>query len=412
MAVIGISLRLDAQGALPTSKDPRDPSWMGKEGAARLAVLPPAPLAPIALGRRDFSPQAVGVTTAVDVTAERNSETSMSGPTRLMTGAFDPAFLFIVLFPLVIIALSFELLSGERERGTLAMLLSQPVSQGDLVMGKAAARAAGLSGLTLGFALIGLVVGGADLSSGASWLAAGLYCLILVAWALFWFAAAVAVNAWGSSSARNALSLVGIWLVLVVLIPGVVHVSVDAADPAPSQIELMHTTREAAQNEEKSLVGMQGRHDQDTGTQDYAQKMADLQERLAASSTPVVAEARAQAAKRESLVSSLQYLSPAMVVRSALEDVAGSGPVRHRRFEEQVDAFHLEYRRFFTERIKDGQRIGADDVDAIPTLDFEEERASTLAQRVLVSTLFLFVLAGLLIRFSWRKLRNIGRLTR
>jgi ABC-2 type transport system permease protein len=111
------------------SNDPRDPVYMGKEGAIRVLALPPTPLAPVAVGQRDLQPQAVRVNTDVHISAERETETAMSGPTRRMTGAFDLAFLFVVLFPLVIIALSYELLSGERERGTLAMLLSQPVSQ-------------------------------------------------------------------------------------------------------------------------------------------------------------------------------------------------------------------------------------------------------------------------------------------
>ena len=41
------------------------------------------------------------------------------------------------------------------------MLLSQPVSQGDLVLGKATARAIGLCLVTPLFAIIGLVVAGA-----------------------------------------------------------------------------------------------------------------------------------------------------------------------------------------------------------------------------------------------------------
>ena len=147
---------LDGSDKPLTSADPRSAIWMGQKGAASLAVLPPAPLAPLAVGQRDLHPQAIRVNTDVHLTSERETETAMSAPTRLRTGAFDPAFLFVVLFPLVIIALSYELLSGERERGTLAMLLSQPVSQRALVLGKAGARAIALCGVTLLFAVLGL----------------------------------------------------------------------------------------------------------------------------------------------------------------------------------------------------------------------------------------------------------------
>ena len=104
--------------------DPRNTVWMGQEGHARVAVLPPAPLAPIAAGQRDIRPQAVRVTSNVDLIHERETETPMIGPTRMAGGAFDAAF-FVVLFPLVVIGLSYELLSGERERGLQCSYLSR-----------------------------------------------------------------------------------------------------------------------------------------------------------------------------------------------------------------------------------------------------------------------------------------------
>ena len=47
------------------------------------------------------------------------------------------------------------MLSGEREHGTLAMLLSQPISQQSLVFSKALARAVMLLIVTLGFLCLG-----------------------------------------------------------------------------------------------------------------------------------------------------------------------------------------------------------------------------------------------------------------
>ena len=59
-------------------------------------------------------------------------------------------------------------------------------------------------------------------------------------------ALAVAVNAWGRSSAGNALSLVGIWLALLVVVPGLASVAVDALHPSPSRVELVNVARDAA----------------------------------------------------------------------------------------------------------------------------------------------------------------------
>ncbi len=388
------------------ARDARDPVWMGQDGAARIAVLPPAPLAPIAVGQRELHPQAVKVNTGVHITAERETETPMSGPSRLMTGAFDPAFLFVVLFPLVVIALSYELLSGERERGTLAMLLSQPLAQRALVLGKAAARALMLCSVTLGFALLGLVLAGASIA----WLPIVLYALVLVAWALFWFACAILVNARGSTSARNALMLVGLWLVLVIVVPGLVHVGVDALYPPPSRIELMHEAREAARDAEKELDGLVGTHDDKSKQTGFAAKVVKVQEELARRSSPVLKELRDQLAKRQALVSKLRVLSPAIMVQLALEDIAGSGAERHHRFEAAVDDFHEEFRAFFVPKIKAGTRLTRADLDALPRFEFVEEPASDLSARVLLGVFGLLLLAAILLGFAWPALKKVGRL--
>lgn len=402
--------KLEATNAPPSGKDPRDPVWMGREGAARLAVLPPAPLAPIAIGQRDLYPQALRVDSEVFLATERETETPMVGPTRLTTGAFDPAFLFVVLFPLVIIALSYELLSGERERGTLAMLLSQPISQRALVFGKASARLAVLCGVTVVFAVGGLLVAGADLGAGGA--AIGLYVAVLVAWAMFWFAAAVAVNAFGRSSANNALMLFGLWLLLVVVVPGLVRVGVDTLRPPPSRVEMLHEAREAAQALERELAGLEGRHDRDTTTLAFAQKRVQVQTDLVRRAAPVLADLRAQQTARQGLLDGLRFLSPAMIVQQALEDLAGTGARRHQRFEAQVDAFHARFRGQIFEKIQAGARLDAAQVAALPTWRFDEEPMGTLATRILTGLLGLLLGAALLMGLAVTGLRRVGRLTR
>ena len=405
-------IRLEKGNTPIRAKDPRDPVWMGEHGAARLATLPPAPLAPIAVGQRDLHPQAVQVTTEMNLTTERKTETPMSGPTKLRTGAFDPAFLFVILFPLVIIALSYELLSGERERGTLAMLLSQPVSQTQLVMGKAGARALALSLVTLLFALAGLLLAGADLSEPDAWKHVGLYAGILVVWALFWFAAAIAVNAWSPSSARNALTLVGLWLVLVVVVPGLVHVAVDTLYPPPSKIELLHEAREAAQEVESKLNDMQGRHDVNPQQEGYAARVVQVQEELASRSEPVLAAMREKIQERQDLVNTLRFTSPAIVVQLAMEDVAGSGSHRHTLFEEEADAFHGEFRGYFVKRISSEKPFSTHDLKGVPKMIFQEEGFGSLGMRVGSGIAFLMFLTGLLLAIAWPGLQQVGRLAR
>ncbi len=399
---------LDSAGAAPQGRDPRDPLWMGQEGAARVATLPPAPLAAIAVGQRDLHPQALRVDTGVHVAAERETETPLSGPSRLTTGAFDPAFLFVVLFPLVVIALTYELLTGERERGTLAMLLAQPISQRALVVGKAGARLTAVTVVTLLFALFGLLVAGADLSAGAA--DVGLYALVLGVWALFWFAAAIAVNAWGRTSAGNALLLFGLWLLVVVLVPGLVRTGVDLLHPPPSRVEVLHEAREAAQAIERELAGIEGRHDRDPRSRDHARRLVEAQRELAERTAPVLAGVRSKLEERRAMLAGLRFLSPAIAVQLALEDIAGSGAVRHQRFDAQVDRLHSDLQAFFFAKVRAGARLSIADLERIPSWRFEEEPLRDRAARILVGVLGLLVGAGALFGLALPGLRRIGRL--
>lgn len=401
--------KLTGSNAVLGNQDPRNTVWMAQEGAAQFALLPPAPLAPIAMGQRDLHPQAVRVTNNVHLIRERETETPMAGPTRLRTGPFDPAFLFVVLFPLVIIALTYELLSGERERGTLAMLLSQPVSQSALVMGKAAARGWVLSLVTLVLAVAGLAVAGAELRGGTAWTHIGLYLLVLVLWSAFWFAMAIAVNSRGGTSARNALVLVGVWLVVVVIVPGLFNAGVNSIYPPPSRVELLHEAREATQEVEAELTGLVGRHDVNPKRGALAKKVVQVQDELANRSEPVLEELHAQLQKRQGLMGWLQYLSPAILVQLALEDVAGSGATRHQRFQAQADTYHRKFRAFFSARIQGGGMFSPKDFDALPLFRFEEAGLGGVAWRVSTSCGVLLLAVLALLMFARPGLRRVGR---
>ncbi|MBL90689.1 MAG: hypothetical protein CMH56_02615 [Myxococcales bacterium] len=409
-AAVKIDTLTNAKNPLQ-SKDPRNPQYMGSEGAARIAILPPAPLAAMAVGQRDLLPQAVKVTSGIEIAADRETETPMIGPTRLATGPFDPAFLFVFLFPLVVIALSYELLAGERERGTLAMLLSQPVTQRQLVLGKAGARATLLILVGLIFTLVGLLFAGAELSSATAWIHVSLLAMMILAWGLFWFAAAIFVNSKGRSSAGNALSLVGLWLLLVIVVPGFVQVAVDIIHPPPSKVEFLHEVREATQEAKQKLDGIQGRHDVDQTTQDYAKRVTTMQKELATKMEPMSKVMRKQQSDRQSFLSLLQFLSPAVVVQLAVEDIAGSGNLRHNRFELQVEQYHDRYRAFFFSKIEQDQRLESQDLKAIPKFDFIEESNFDLGSRALFGALWLLLLSTLLVGLALRGLRSIGRLS-
>jgi ABC-2 type transport system permease protein len=138
--------------------------------------------------------------------------------------------------------------------------------------------------------------------------------------------------------------------------------------------------------------------------------MVEVQTDLAKQAAPVLEELRVRLEERQRLLDGLRFLSPAMVVHMALEDVAGSGARRHQRFEAQVDGFHDAFRAHLFVHIKAGDRLNAAQIKAIPAFAFEEEPTGDRVTRVLLGVGGLLLAAGLLFAFALGGLRRIGRL--
>jgi Cu-processing system permease protein len=122
--------------------------------------------------------------------------------------------LVLLIVPLMGLTLGAMSLAGERERGTLLYLLSQPISQGELLLGKFLGLALALfTALILGFGLSGLLIaayGGATDVGGY---------LALVLWAFVLALASLSLGFLISAAAGRSATAVGLalfcWLLLV-----------------------------------------------------------------------------------------------------------------------------------------------------------------------------------------------------
>jgi ABC-2 type transport system permease protein len=238
-------VRIDSSGAqVSPFADPRLAANAGRRTASRYAAMPPAPLAAFSVGQSDLLPSYFKMTT--DAKETLLAATELENPTRLLLGRFDLAFVVIYLYPLLILALSYNLLSVEKEQGTLALLLSQPLPLGTLVLGKVALRAVVFLALVGGSALLLSLLAGLRLSSPDALTRFGAWGLILTCYGAFWFALAVAVAARGEASATNAALLAGAWLVLVVLVPSAFNLLATTLYPVPSRVEMVQAVRAAS----------------------------------------------------------------------------------------------------------------------------------------------------------------------
>jgi ABC-2 type transport system permease protein len=380
--------------------DPRLPQSFGRNMGQRYAVMPPAALGSLAIGQSDLYPYYLKVSTNSKQTFVNSDE--LENPSNLLAGRFDLAFVILYLFPLVILAFSYNIVSADKEGGTLALALSQPVSLPLLVLAKIVPRAFFLFVLAVGLSAIGVAIGGADLTAEGALPRLFYWVGLTAGYGAFWFALAVSVNALGRSSAANAITLAGLWLLFVVVIPSVLNVVVKAAYPVPSRVEMIQAMRVAGEEATRKSSQLLARYMEDHPELAPARKESDtlhdfgtllvaVNDATERSVQPVLEQFDRQVAAQQKIVDRFQYLSPAIVAQAGFNDLAGSSVHRYQHFLSQVDVYHRQWRGFLVPRILRKERLSVADIDRLPSFQFHEEDGGRVAARLSVGLLGLML---------------------
>jgi ABC-2 type transport system permease protein len=291
----------------------------------------------------------------------------------------------VYLFPLLIIAVSYNLVSAEREQGTLALLLSEPVALTTIVGGKIAVRAALVVLTTITVAVLAALVAGLDIGSASTLARLLMWTAVVSTYGALWFGIVILMTSFGRGSATNALALAAVWIVVVVVVPSALQMVVAVVYPMPSRVEMLAAFRvasdQAAAQGNRLLAKYYGDHPELVAVSDVERVANDVAvTRLAIDDEterqvrPVVDRYDIQLARQQGLVNRFRLLSPAIVVQDALNDVAGTGVERYRHFLGLVEEYHRRWRSFFAPMIGRKQRLTAQMYDS---LDLQRTPSST-----------------------------------
>lgn len=382
--------------------DPTSPYIVGQAG--RSLTLPLLPLTALTIGQLDLLPlqEVVSIRTRQRTVADKDG---LENPLQLMTGRFDLAFVIIYLLPLLVLALTYNLISLEREQGTLGLLRSQPVSLGRLMLMRGALRTGLLALICL---LSAAVTGLADADRLAMWM------LAVALYAAFWLALALAVNSLSLGSATNAVLLTVAWLAAVAILPAGLEIAVASLRPAPSRLELLAAVRDRSIDQRRDgkqlLAEWYAAHPEmmpagqtapvyDTPT---AGTMTHIEQDRR--TLPLEAQFEAAVAARQDLVSALRFVSPAILISEALQDAAGSGLHRHRHYKAQLQAFRETWLGWFHPRIFKRTVLRGDDYGAMPQFRYQPEPTADWVGRAAGSLAALALLAASLFALALRRI--------
>ncbi|MEM6721579.1 MAG: DUF3526 domain-containing protein [Bacteroidota bacterium] len=353
----------------------------------RVVHMPAKSTAFIATGQSDLFAHYVKPTVTGDDLSI--SYTEMTSPVQLLFGSFDLAFVIIYLLPLLIIAFSFNVLAAERESGTLKLLASQPIRIRTWVLQKLGLRFFWLI-LCISVTLI-IVFAISSFDFAANWSALLTLLGYIIVYALFWFVLAFATNIWIHSSAKNAIALIGFWVIFVLLSPSILNQLSTSLYPMPSRTLMLNQMRtlkaEASKKQDEILDSYLRDHPEyaindSTQTRNFYHRYMATQNLVKEELRPVVEKFDTQLRKQQEWAYTFSWLSPALVVQNGLNRLAGTSEKDYQSFKSQSLAFATQWRDFFLPYMFNNQEFKKSDYKNLPAFAHEYQESGNLLSMI------------------------------
>ena len=271
----------------------------------------------------------------------------------------DWTFIIGLVMSFMAILFTYDAISGERETGTLSLLMSNSVSRAIVLLAKfIGAFLTLMIPLLIGILLNLMIVNASELVSldGSEWTRIGIICVISAIYISIFLWLGLFISSQFSNSSSSLLVLLLIWVVFVVLIPNTMGVLASSFQQVPSRSEV--SRRKQAQLDEiddryfkkdtnKSLFRHGSPSDNPPKIEalqvwaGYLTERADVKSRF---DDEHLNKQFAQVAFTQQIT----RLSPASIYKYALESLVGTGFARHERFVQQA----RRYRQQFVDFIK------------------------------------------------------------
>ncbi len=374
------------------------------------ATIPPGSLGDFAVGDADLQPASAEISPWRDLTSTFGRY-QFDNPTTLSMGAFDVAFVIILLMPILMIAVSFDVLAKERSQGSLPVVLTSPISISSLVWTRLLYRNGLIWLMATGMMVFLAIVndpGGDRFEKFGLWLGFSLV------YAFFWLGLIAFCVARFRSAMGTLGAMLGCWLLLVVLIPATVTTAADALYPTPSRLALLSEIREmkgtANREVDEMTDGFLLDHpDLSVGDENLPSyfRAAFLSNVLIREATkPIVDEYDSARAGREQTIRWAQHLSPSIIARRALMITAGADLARQHRFQAQVRDSLADLADVVGPAVVSRNRITLTTFDQLKPFEFEEVTVRQIAIGLIWPAGYLLIVSILLTAIAHWRLRG------
>ncbi len=322
----------------------------------------------LCLGQRDLFPVYYGVDLS-DLARQMNTG-ELANPMKLLTGNFDLSYVFIFLFPLLVVGLFYNLYAGEKEGGTLSILQSQSTPLGVILFSRGLLRLFIVWVLAAILLVLGFLLQSISLSGNGQlffqWM------LIVFGYCLLW-AILMGVIVWfRQSSALSAMLGLGVWLIFTLITPALLNLFVLVDEPLPNRAELIHAVRslnDQIWENPKSFVWdkfySNNPQYNDGDTTDFSKWYYASFTLLDKEANTLKATFEEQVSKRNALLEKWEWLAPAAMVHERLSMLSETDRQSHLEFVKEVHTYHTSLQELYYTRIFEGEQFSIQDLQML-----------------------------------------------
>lgn len=196
------------------------------------------PINSLAIGQRDVNPSIQSVT--IRGLEGQKYDSELNNANNLMLGNIDFSFVLVYLFPLLIIAFTYNIVSEEKESGTWKIVATQSDNTFLYILKLFYIRILSLLALLTIVIFIAILFLHIPLDKSLF-----TFYGISILYILFWFAVCFYIVSLQKNSNFNAVILLTIWLFLIIILPATINTYIVNKYPVPEALELTLRQRNA-----------------------------------------------------------------------------------------------------------------------------------------------------------------------
>jgi len=240
--------------------------------------------------------------------------------------------------------------------------------------------------------------------------------LLATTYASFWFSVCALIQSFRSSSSTNAVAGAAAWLFFVMVWPVVAQLVASTVAPLPSRTDYDLAKRDAKQHADLTAKAdirafyeahPELGHDAFIASEGLSYPTWFVPILSARRSVHALRERFDERLAREQRVArALAVISPALSCFEGLEDAAGQGAARHRRFLRQAEAFDEAYADSAMVDTMSFRRLDRRGLHQLRQFHYREESAGARLGRLTTSFAELSIPWALVLALAWLRLRR------